>query len=64
MSTAASRRPVATGSAKPTDKAAEAALANSVDYSDEVTREQMVELDRAFEHLNMGNWKVKAGPAW
>jgi hypothetical protein len=62
MSTAASRRPV--GPQESTDKAAEAALDKSVDYSDEVTAEQMVELERAFAHLDMGNWKVKAGPVW
>lgn len=65
MSTAAARLPIEAQSVKSTDdKAAQAALDSSVDYSDEVTSEQMVELDRAFAHLDMGNWKVKAGPAW
>lgn len=65
MSTAASRRSIEAQSVKPTDdKAAEAVLGDSVDYSDEVTREHVVELDREFAHLGMGNRKVKAGPAW
>lgn len=64
MTTAASRPAKLAESVMPTDKSAEAALDKTVDYNDEVTAEQMVELDRAFAHLDMNKWKAKSGPAW
>ncbi len=74
MTTAASRRAKLAESVMPTDKAAraaldkskaaEAALDKSVDYSDEVTAEQRLQVDRAFSHLGMDKWKTKRGPAW
>lgn len=64
MTTAATRPPKPADSVMPTDKSADAALDKSVDYSDEVTAEQMVELEREFAHLGMTDWKNKGGPAW
>lgn len=60
----ASRRRKEAQSVDAADKAAEAAVDKSVDYSDEVTTEQMLRIERAYAHLRMHNWKVKAGPAW
>lgn len=51
-------------SVMPTDRSKDAALDKTVDYSDEVSREQMVELDRAFAHLGMHKWKNKKDAAW
>lgn len=64
MTTAALRPAKLADSVMPTDRAAEAALDKSVDYSDEVTAEQMVQLERAFAHLEMDKWNTKQGPAW
>lgn len=62
--TAALREPARTHAAKPADKAAEAALDQSVDYSDEVTAEQMARIERAYGHIDKSKLRSKTGPAW
>lgn len=63
MSTAVPRRP-AKGKGDTTDKVAQAAVDAAVDYSDEVTVEQMGAIEKALDPLKLSTWKVKAGPAW
>ncbi len=62
MNTAVPRRPK--GPSDTTDRAAQAAVDATLDYSDEVTVEQMGAIEKALEPLKLSNWKVKAGPAF
>lgn len=52
------------GKSDTTDRAAQAAVDATVDYSDEVTVEQMGAIEKALEPLKLNTWKVKAGPAF
>lgn len=62
MSTAVPRRPK--GPSDTTDRATQAVIDATVDYSDEVTVEQMGAIEKALKPLQMDTWKVKAGPAF
>lgn len=63
MRTAVPRHP-GKGKGDTTDRTAQAVVDATVDYSDEVTVEQMGQIEKALESLNLSNWKVKAGPTW
>jgi len=54
----------AEGIQKPDGRAEQAAIDMSVDYSDEVTTEQMARLERAYKHIDKSRLRSKTGPAW
>lgn len=62
--TFALRQPARADASAPTGRAAEAIIDQQVDYSDEVTAEQVARIERAYSHIDKSKLKSKSRPAW
>jgi len=54
----------ASGKRESDGRVEQAAIDQSVDYSDEVTAEQMARVERAYKHIDKSRLRSKTGPAW
>ena len=49
---------------EPDARAQQAEIDKAVDYSDEVTTEQLARIERAYKHIDKSRLRSKTGPAW